>query len=161
MGIIRLVRETIQPWLHGPSEAWGRSSNGVRLDLVRATPPMHLQDILKRYNIPTAAYEVFTDAQRAKDFIRSLGAPIVVKASGLAAGKGVVVARTVEEAYKAVDDMLVTKIFGNAGLWEPGGSRRYGRCPHFWGACYTLLVASASPSSSVCFCVHTCQATSL
>ena len=108
---------------------------------------MHLQDILKRYNIPTAAYEVFTDAQRAKDFIRSLGAPIVVKASGLAAGKGVVVARTVEEAYKAVDDMLVTKIFGNAGLWEPGGSRRYGRCPHFGGGvlhppgciCFSLL----------------------
>ena len=93
---------------------------------MHATLPMHLQDILKRYNIPTAAYEVFTDAQRAKDFIRSLGAPIVVKASGLAAGKGVVVARTVEEAYKAVDDMLVTKIFGNAGLWEPGGSQHYG-----------------------------------
>ena len=74
------------------------------------------QDILKRYNIPTAAYEIHTDAKRAKDFIRSIGAPIVVKASGLAAGKGVVVARTVEEAYKAVDDMLVTKIFGDAGL---------------------------------------------
>ncbi len=60
---------------------------------------------------------MFTDAQRAKDFIRATGAPIVVKASGLAAGKGVVVARTVEEAYKAVDDMLVNKCFGGAGEW--------------------------------------------
>lgn len=50
-----------------------------------------------------------------QDFIKSLGAPIVVKASGLAAGKGVVVAMSEEEAYKAVDDMMVRKIFGAAG----------------------------------------------
>lgn len=85
------------------------------------------QDILRKYNIPTAAYEKFTDAQRAKDFIKSLGAPIVVKASGLAAGKGVVVARSVEEAYKAVDDMLVNKCFGDAGVW-------WGRNRCWWGA---------------------------
>jgi phosphoribosylamine--glycine ligase len=80
---------------------------------------------LKKYNIPTAAYEIFNDAKRAKDFIKSLGAPIVVKASGLAAGKGVVVAHSVEEAYKAVDDMLVNKIFGGAGeeLKRPNFSR--------------------------------------
>ncbi len=86
--------------------------------------PLYSQDILKKYSIPTAAYEKFTDPQRAKDFIRSLGAPIVVKASGLAAGKGVVVARTVEEAYKAVDDMLVSKVFGNAG-GRKGGEERW------------------------------------
>ncbi len=50
-----------------------------------------------------------------QDFIKALGAPIVVKASGLAAGKGVVVAQTVDEALKAVDDMMVRKVFGAAG----------------------------------------------
>lgn len=74
-----------------------------------------MQDICKKYNIPTAAYEKFTDPRKAKDFIKGLGAPIVVKASGLAAGKGVVVAQTLEEAYQAVDDMMVKKIFGAAG----------------------------------------------
>lgn len=90
---------------------WGPSAKAAQLEGSKA----FMKDILKKYNIPTAAYEKFTDPQRAKDFIRSLGAPIVVKASGLAAGKGVVVARTVEEAYKAVDDMLVSKVFGDAG----------------------------------------------
>lgn len=93
----------------------------LRILISRIKPHFVLasQNILKKYSIPTAFYEVFTDAQRAKDFIRSVGAPIVVKASGLAAGKGVVVARSLEEAYKAVDDMLVTKIFGNAGERVP------------------------------------------
>ena len=55
---------------------------------------------------------------RTQGFIKSVGAPIVVKASGLAAGKGVVVAQTVEEAYQAVDDMMVKKIFGAAGMYQ-------------------------------------------
>ncbi|GAX82064.1 hypothetical protein CEUSTIGMA_g9492.t1 [Chlamydomonas eustigma] len=90
---------------------WGPKAKAAQLEGSKA----FMKDILKKYNIPTAAYEIFDDAKRAKDFIKSLGAPIVVKASGLAAGKGVVVARSVEEAYKAVDDMLVNKIFGGAG----------------------------------------------
>ncbi|GFH18474.1 ATP-grasp domain-containing protein [Haematococcus lacustris] len=72
-------------------------------------------DICKKYNIPTAAYEKFTDPGKAKDFIRSLGTPVVVKASGLAAGKGVVVAQSLEEALRAVDDMMVRRVFGAAG----------------------------------------------
>lgn len=95
---------------------WGPSAKAAQLEGSKA----FMKDILKKYNIPTAAYEKFTDPQRAKDFIRSLGAPIVVKASGLAAGKGVVVATTIEEAYKAVDDMLVNKVFGNAGARKEG-----------------------------------------
>jgi len=73
------------------------------------------KDICAKYNIPTAAYGRFTDAQAAKDYIRSQGAPIVVKADGLAAGKGVTVAMTVQEALDAVDAAMVNGIFGTAG----------------------------------------------
>ncbi|MCX5592704.1 phosphoribosylamine--glycine ligase [Alcaligenes endophyticus] len=68
-----------------------------------------------RHNIPTAAYQTFTDAQAAKDYIRQQGAPIVVKADGLAAGKGVIVATTLEEALQAIDDILDDGMFGQAG----------------------------------------------
>jgi hypothetical protein len=74
-----------------------------------------LQDICKKYNIPTAAYEAFTDPAAAKAYIQQQGAPIVVKTSGLAAGKGVTVAQTVEEACQAVDAMMVDAVFGDAG----------------------------------------------
>jgi phosphoribosylamine--glycine ligase len=74
-----------------------------------------LQNLCDKYNIPTAAYKTFTDPEAAKKYIRSLGAPIVVKVDGLAAGKGVVVARTVDEAFEAVDDMLLAGKFGSAG----------------------------------------------
>ncbi len=73
------------------------------------------KDLMKKYNIPTAAYGVFSDVDEAKQFIAHTGAPIVVKADGLAAGKGVVVAMTVEEANVAVEDMLSGNRFGDAG----------------------------------------------
>lgn len=73
------------------------------------------KDFLKRYGIPTAHYGVFTDAGEALSYIEDHGAPIVVKADGLAAGKGVVVARTREEAQAAVMDMLSANKFGDAG----------------------------------------------
>ncbi len=73
------------------------------------------QDLCRDYDIPTGSYEVFRDPEAAKRYIQEQGAPIVVKAVGLAAGKGVVVARTVEEAAAAVDDMLVERKFGEAG----------------------------------------------
>jgi phosphoribosylamine--glycine ligase len=60
-------------------------------------------------------YKTFTDPSTAKQYIQEQGAPIVIKADGLAAGKGVVVAMTVEEAYEAVDSMLVKGTFGSAG----------------------------------------------
>ena len=68
--------------------------------------------LMKKYKIPTADFEVFDAADAAKDYIRAKGAPIVVKADGLAAGKGVIVAQTLEEALAAVDEM---KNFGAAG----------------------------------------------
>ena len=73
------------------------------------------KDLMKKYNIPTAAYGVFRKVDEAKEFIGQTGAPIVVKADGLAAGKGVVVAMTIEEANSAVEDMLSGNRFGEAG----------------------------------------------
>lgn len=73
------------------------------------------KDLMKKYNIPTAAYGVFHKVDEAKEFIAQTGTPIVVKADGLAAGKGVVVAMTTEEANAAVEDMLSGNRFGDAG----------------------------------------------
>jgi len=85
------------------------------------------QDICKKYNIPTAAYESFTDPAAAKAYIQQQGAPIVVKTSGLAAGKGVIVAQSVEEACQAVDDMMINSVFGDAGGWADGGGLFWGK----------------------------------
>lgn len=68
--------------------------------------------LMKKYNVPTAEFEVFDNVDAAKNYIRQKGAPIVVKADGLAAGKGVIVAQTLDEALTAVDEM---KTFGTAG----------------------------------------------
>jgi len=73
------------------------------------------KDFMARHDIPTAAYGNFTDIDEATAFIRQHGAPIVVKADGLAAGKGVIIAQTVEEAEAAVSDMLAGNAFGEAG----------------------------------------------
>ena len=72
------------------------------------------KDLCRRHNIPTAAYEDFTDTAKAEAYIRAQGAPIVVKADGLAAGKGVVVAETVQQAIDAMRDMLSGNRFGAA-----------------------------------------------
>ena len=76
---------------------------------------------MKRHKIPTAEYEAFTDAAAAHAYIDAKGAPIVVKADGLAAGKGVVVAMTAQEAHEAVDFMLVDNKFGVSH--NEGGAR--------------------------------------
>jgi len=73
------------------------------------------KEICRRAGIPTAKAESFTKADEAKAYIKKQGAPIVIKADGLAAGKGVVVAQSVEEALTAVDEMLIEKKFGEAG----------------------------------------------
>lgn len=72
------------------------------------------KEIMDKYNIPTATYETFTEVDKAKEYIEKLGAPIVVKADGLAAGKGVVVAMTVDEANKAVEDMIGNQLYGES-----------------------------------------------
>jgi phosphoribosylamine--glycine ligase len=73
------------------------------------------KDLCRRHNIPTGAYDRFVDLDKALAYIKAQGAPIVVKADGLAAGKGVVVAETVEQAEAAVRDMLAGNRFGAAG----------------------------------------------
>ncbi|MCW3480248.1 phosphoribosylamine--glycine ligase [Neisseriaceae bacterium JH1-16] len=70
---------------------------------------------MKRHGIPTAGYETFSDAEAAHAYVDGRGAPIVIKADGLAAGKGVVVAMTLDEAHAAIDDMLVGNKMGDAG----------------------------------------------
>ena len=73
------------------------------------------KDLMKKYGIPTARYEVFTEAEPARAYIRREGAPIVVKADGLAAGKGVIVAMTEQEALDAVNAIMEDNSFGDAG----------------------------------------------
>lgn len=73
------------------------------------------KDFLDRHHIPTAAYDNFTDIDAAVAYINKMGAPIVVKADGLAAGKGVILAQTVQQAIAAVNDMLAGNAFGDAG----------------------------------------------
>ena len=72
------------------------------------------KDFLLRHNIPTAHYSVFTEVDKALAYIDEKGAPIVIKADGLAAGKGVIVAMNVDEAKAAVKDMLADNAFGDA-----------------------------------------------
>jgi phosphoribosylamine--glycine ligase len=73
------------------------------------------KDLLSKYGVPTAEYRVFDDRDEAAAYVDSLGAPIVVKADGLAAGKGVIPSTTKEEAVKALDMIMVEKAFGDAG----------------------------------------------
>lgn len=73
------------------------------------------KNFMKEMGIPTAEFEVFEDPDEAKKYIRSKGAPIVVKADGLAAGKGSIVCKTVDDALEAVDRIMVDRVFGDAG----------------------------------------------
>ncbi|MBE9578480.1 MULTISPECIES: phosphoribosylamine--glycine ligase [Moraxella] len=91
--------------------AWGCSKYCSQLEGSKA----FAKDFMKKVGIPTAFYEVFTDVESAKDFVRSKGTPIVIKADGLAAGKGVIVAMDESEAFVAIDDMLSGNKFGQAG----------------------------------------------
>ena len=82
--------------------AFGPRANAAILEASKAFS----KELMKKYHIPTAQYETFTDMEQALSYIRQQGAPIVVKADGLALGKGVVVASTVEEAEEAVRSMM-------------------------------------------------------
>ncbi|REL34094.1 phosphoribosylamine--glycine ligase [Thalassotalea euphylliae] len=90
---------------------FGPSAKAAQLEGSKA----FTKDFLARHNIPTAAYANFTEIEPALAYVREQGAPIVVKADGLAAGKGVIVAMTLEEAEDAIKDMLAGNAFGDAG----------------------------------------------
>ncbi|TAJ35229.1 MAG: phosphoribosylamine--glycine ligase, partial [Reyranella sp.] len=92
-------------------KAWGPTKAAARLEGSKS----FTKEICRANNIPTAAAETFTDPAKAEAYVRQQGAPIVVKADGLAAGKGVIIAETVEQAVEAVRDMLSGNKFGAAG----------------------------------------------
>jgi len=73
------------------------------------------KNFMKRNNIPTASFEIFDDPKKAEDYVTSINHNVVIKADGLAAGKGVIVCNSLEEALSAIDTILVKKIFGDAG----------------------------------------------
>jgi phosphoribosylamine--glycine ligase len=91
--------------------AFGPSRAAARLEGSKA----FMKEFLKRHAIPTAAFAVFEDAEKAKAYVRAAGRPLVVKADGLAAGKGVVVAASCDEALEAIERMMVAREFGDAG----------------------------------------------
>ena len=92
-------------------KAFGPSAGAAELEASKA----FTKNFCMRHDIPTAGYASFTDAEAAKDHVRAHGAPVVIKADGLAAGKGVVIAQDVAAALAAIDDMMVDRAFGNAG----------------------------------------------
>ena len=92
-------------------KAFGPSADAAELEGSKG----FMKDILAKYEIPTAEYQRFTDVEAARAYVRERGAPIVIKTDGLAAGKGVTVAQSLEEALQAVDDAMVGGTFGDAG----------------------------------------------
>ncbi|MGE5583096.1 MAG: phosphoribosylamine--glycine ligase [Bacillota bacterium] len=103
-GIVDLFRKRGLP-IYGPT------MQAARLESSKA----YAKDFMKKYGIPTAQYRTFTDPAPAREYIAEKGTPIVVKADGLAAGKGVAVAFDRETAFKAVDDTMTGRVFGEAG----------------------------------------------
>ncbi|CAN6678395.1 unnamed protein product [Malus baccata var. baccata] len=102
-----LVNDLLKVGIH----AFGPSSEAAALEGSKN----FMKSLCDKYGIPTAKYQTFTDPSAAKQYIQEQGVPIVVKADGLAAGKGVIVAMTLNEAFDAVDSMLVKGSFGSAG----------------------------------------------
>ncbi|SPX84450.1 phosphoribosylamine--glycine ligase [Moraxella ovis] len=106
-----LVEGVVDDLRRANIKAWGPTQYCAQLEGSKA----FAKDFMKKVGIPTAFYEVFTEIEPAKEFVRTKGAPIVIKADGLAAGKGVIVAMSEEEAFNAIDDMLLGNKFGQAG----------------------------------------------
>ncbi|MFT5063741.1 MAG: phosphoribosylamine--glycine ligase [Gammaproteobacteria bacterium] len=106
-----LVGGVVNKFADAGLKCFGPTSGAAQLEGSKA----FTKDFLARHNIPTAAYGNFTEIEPAVAYIKEQGAPIVVKADGLAAGKGVILAGTVEEAIAAVEDMLAGNAFGDAG----------------------------------------------
>lgn len=89
---------------------WGPTKAAAKLEWSKAFS----KNFMKRHGLPTAKFETFTDYEKAKEYVRKQPLPIVVKASGLALGKGVIIAKTKEEAFKALENILVKKVFGDS-----------------------------------------------
>jgi len=90
---------------------FGPSKNAAQLE----SSKIWAKEFMKRNSIPTADFEIFDDTQKAKEFVKSYDKPVVIKADGLAAGKGVIVCDSKDEANDAIDTILTKKTFGDAG----------------------------------------------
>jgi phosphoribosylamine---glycine ligase len=108
---IPLVLGVVDEFQKQGLRCFGPTRNAAQLEGSKA----FTKDFLARHQIPTAEYQVFTEIPPAIDYLKSRSFPIVIKADGLAAGKGVIIAQTFEEAEKTVKDMLDGNAFGNAG----------------------------------------------
>jgi len=108
---IPLVMGIVDSFQQAGLKCFGPSAKAAQLEGSKS----FCKDFMMRHHIPTAAYQSFTDKDQALAYIRKQGAPIVVKADGLAAGKGVIVAQTEQKAINAVEDMLSGNVFGEAG----------------------------------------------
>jgi phosphoribosylamine--glycine ligase len=108
---VPLVAGIVDAFTEVGLKCFGPSAKAAQLEGSKT----YCKDFMARHNIPTAEYQTFTETQSAIEYIRTKGAPIVVKADGLAAGKGVIVAETEQQAIDAVEDMLSDNSFGEAG----------------------------------------------
>ena len=106
-----LVNGIVDAFTEVGLRCFGPTKNAAQLEGSKA----FTKDFLQRHNIPTAAYGNFTEIDAAIDYIKQQGAPIVIKADGLAAGKGVILAQTEQQAIDTVNDMLAGNKFGDAG----------------------------------------------
>lgn len=106
-----LARGVVDSFRAAGLQIFGPTQGAAQLESSKA----FAKDFLARHHIPTAAYQTFTDVSDAKAFVTEMGTPIVIKADGLAAGKGVIIAQTEAEAYAAIEDMLAGNKFGSAG----------------------------------------------
>ena len=108
---VPLVKGIVDSFQQAGLKCFGPKAKAAQLEGSKS----FCKDFMAKYHIPTAAYQSFTDTKAAIAYIKKHGAPIVVKADGLAAGKGVIVAQTEQEAMAAVEDMLSGNGFGEAG----------------------------------------------
>ncbi len=92
-------------------KAFGPNKKGARLEGSKS----YSKDFMKKYNIPTAKYETYIDSQKALEGLQNFNTPVVIKADGLAAGKGVLICETIKEAGDAINSIMIDKQFGNAG----------------------------------------------
>ncbi|QCU90744.1 phosphoribosylamine--glycine ligase [Thiomicrorhabdus sediminis] len=108
---VPLVLGVVDAFTEAGLKCFGPTAGAAQLEGSKAFS----KDFLAKHNIPTAAYEVFTEIAPAHAYLEKMGVPIVIKADGLAAGKGVILADTMEQAKEAVSDMLAGNKFGDAG----------------------------------------------
>ncbi len=90
---------------------WGPTKSAAQIEWSKAFS----KDFMRRHNLPTARFQTFTDFEKAKEYVQNHSLPIVIKADGLAFGKGVIIAQNIEEAENALKEIMVTKIFGDSG----------------------------------------------